>query len=113
MSCCGPFPKAYGLASLRVGYAVCSSPEIARVIAAAKTPFDVNLAAQVAAVAARDDDAWLRSAVANIRSERQRLVARLRGIGLKPARSETNFVFLNAGEPSNVVAQKLLMAALS
>ncbi len=45
------FSKAYGLAGLRVGYALASDAALARTIAAAKTPFNVNGAAQIAALA--------------------------------------------------------------
>lgn len=102
------FSKAYGLAGLRVGYALCSNPDIARVLAAAKTPFNVNLAAQTAALAALDDEAWMRATVADICCERRRLVDALSKIGLRPARSESNFVFVDCGISSDTVAEQLL-----
>lgn len=102
------FSKAYGLAGLRVGYAVCSTPEIAWIVAAAKTPFNVNAAAQVAALAALRDEAWMTASVARARAERDRTAAALRRIGLAPAPSQTNFLFLDTGRDSLAVAAGLL-----
>ena len=102
------FSKAYGLAGLRVGYAVCSDPEIARVVAAAKTPFNVNAAAQIGAIAAIGDDAWMRKAVAEIRAERDRTRTALEKLGLRAADSHTNFLFLDCGTDASEVAKGLL-----
>ena len=102
------FSKAYGLAGLRVGYALCSDPEIARVVAAAKTPFNVNAAAQLAAVAALQDDAWMKASVAGIRAERDRVAAALTRMGLKAAPSQTNFLFFNTGRDSADMAAALV-----
>ena len=102
------FSKAYGLAGLRVGYAVCSDTEIARVIAAAKTPFNVNAAAQIGAIAAIGDQAWMRNAVAGIRAERDRTRTLLLKIGITAAASQTNFLFFDCGTDAGEVAKGLL-----
>ncbi len=102
------FSKAYGLAGLRVGYAVCSSAEIARAVAAAKTPFNVNAAAQAAALAALGDEAWMRESVARRRIERERVAAALEALGLRVAPSQTNFLFFDAGIDSTQLAGALL-----
>lgn len=106
------FSKAYGLAGLRVGYAVCSDTEIARVIAAAKTPFNVNGAAQLAAVAALKDHDWMMASVAGIRAERERVAAALSTLGLRVAPSQTNFLFFDTGRDSAEVAMALLREGL-
>lgn len=102
------FSKAYGLAGLRVGYAVCSDPEIARVIASAKTPFNVNGAAQIAALAALKDEAWMKTSVAGIRAERDRVAAALATMGLRAAPSQTNFLFFDTYRDSAEMAASLL-----
>ena len=102
------FSKAYGLAGLRVGYAVCSHPEIARVLTAAKTPFNVNAAAQAAALAALADEAWMHASMGRLRSERERVAAALRALDLRVAPSQTNFLFFDAGQCSVGVADTLL-----
>lgn len=103
------FSKAYGLAGLRVGYAVCSHPEIAKVVAAAKTPFNVNGAAQIAAVAALDDEAWMKNSVCRIRKERDRVSAALRTMSYSVASSQTNFLFFDTRRQSSDFAEALLM----
>lgn len=102
------FSKAYGLAGLRVGYAVCSSPEIARVISAAKTPFNVNGVAQMAALAALKDEVWMKASVVRIVAERSRVTAELAAIGLHSAPSQTNFLFFDTGRDSTGAAAALL-----
>lgn len=102
------FSKAYGLAGLRVGYAVCSDSEIARVVASAKTPFNVNAAAQLAAVSALEDEAWMRASVARLRLERERVAQALRALGLRVAPSQTNFLFFETTGDSAAQADALL-----
>ena len=106
------FSKAYGLAGLRVGYAVCSSVKIAKMLAAAKTPFNVNAVAQAAAVAALHDDAWMRDAVAKVCAERERLAVTLRAMGLRVAPAEGNFLFFDSGRGSAELAIDLLKAGV-
>ncbi len=91
------FSKAYGLAGLRVGYAVFSDERLARAVTSSKTPFNVNTAAQIAAVAALDDEAWMKSSVASMTEERTRVAAAISAMGLKAARSQTNFLFIDVG----------------
>ncbi len=102
------FSKAYGLAGLRVGYAICSDAQIARVVGLATTTFNVNAAAQLAAIAAWRDGAWMRDSVAKIRAERERVAAALEGLGYRVAPSQTNFVFFDAREDSAATAAHLL-----
>lgn len=102
------FSKAYGLAGLRVGYAICSDGEIARALRAAKTPFNVNAAAQAAARAALADRAWMEASVARCIGERERLAASLRALGLRVAPSATNFLFFDSGGDSATLAEWLL-----
>lgn len=102
------FSKAYGLAGLRVGYAVCSDAQIARVVGAAKTPFNVNAAAQLAALAALADEAWMKASVARLRGERKRVAAALSSLGLRVADSQTNFLFFEVRDDSAGVAAALL-----
>jgi histidinol-phosphate aminotransferase len=102
------FSKAYGLAGLRVGYAVCSDSRIAKMLMAAKTPFNVNSAAQIAAVAALHDDAWMRGSVRKIIAERERVLRELKARQISVAPSLANFVFLDTGLASADVAKALV-----
>ncbi len=102
------FSKAYGLAGLRVGYAVCSDSRIAKMLAAAKTPFNVNSAAQIAAVAALQDEVWMRNSVRKIVVERERVLEELIGRQIAVATSFANFVFFDSGLSSADVAKSLV-----
>ncbi len=105
------FSKAYGLAGLRVGYAVCSHPDIARILGAAKTAFNVNAAAQAAALAALSDEAWMVASTTRLRAERVRVCAALQALGLRVAPSQTNFLFFDTLDSSANVADALLRQA--
>jgi len=106
------FSKAYGLAGLRVGYAICSSLRIAEMLSLAKTPFNVNAVAQAAAVLALKDDAWMRDSTQRIRAERERVATALRSMGLPVAKSEGNFLFVDTRRSSAAVAGALLRAGV-
>lgn len=106
------FSKAYGLAGLRVGYAVCCNAELARVITAAKTPFNVNAAAQAAAIAALGDEAWMLASVERLRGERQRVAMTLQDLGFTVAPSQTNFLFFDCGGDSASLAAALLQQGI-
>ncbi len=91
------FSKAYGLAGLRIGYAVASAPVAARIRARA-VPFGVNAAAQVAAVASLGAEAELMERVDALVKERGRVEAGLRDAGMAVPPSQANFVWLPLGE---------------
>jgi histidinol-phosphate aminotransferase len=71
------FSKLFGLAGLRVGYALCS-PELAERLRALKQPYNVNVAGQLAARAALAELAWLRERASALVAERERLARALR-----------------------------------
>jgi histidinol-phosphate aminotransferase len=86
------FSKWAGLAGLRVGYSI-SCPEIAAALMAIKQPYNVNVAADVAARAAIEHRATIFETVQCIIAERGRLMAGLRNTGwLEPLPSEANFI---------------------
>ena len=87
--------KAWGLAGLRIGYAACSTPELAREIEKARGPYKLNAAANAAALAAlRDDAEWMRDCVRDTREARTCLALRLEAMGLECVPSDANFVFV-------------------
>ncbi len=93
------FSKAYGLAGLRVGYAVAHRP-VAAAIRKTATPFGVNSLAQVAAVASLDAVDELLERVDTIVSERDRVVQGLTDQGWKLPRTDANFVWFPLGADS-------------
>ena len=99
------FSKAYGLAGLRVGYAV-AHPDIARSIRIASTPFGVNDLAQVAALASLDATVELEARVEDIVAERTRLRAGLREQGWAVPDAQGNFVWLATAEHTVELAKE-------
>lgn len=100
--------KAYGLAGLRIGYGITSSPDFRSYLDRVRTPFNVNAAAQAAALAAIADEDHVQAGVHYIRSERQRLMRKLTESGYKVASSAGNFLFIDACQLSDAVAAALL-----
>ena len=97
------FSTAYGLAGLRVGYAV-ARPRLAAGIRAVATPFGVSHVAQRAAVASLAAAGQLLDRVESIVAERSRMLTGLRGQGWSVPDSQANFVWLPLGERSVAVA---------
>jgi len=90
------FSKAYGLAGLRVGYAV-ARPDVAGPVRTASTPFGVNDLAQVGALASLGARDALMDRVDVVVAERERVVATLRSQGWTVPDAQGNFVWLAAG----------------
>jgi histidinol-phosphate aminotransferase len=101
------FSKAYGLASLRVGYGVCQ-PELADIINRVRQPFNVNSFAQAAAVAALDDSAHLQRSVDVNQQGMQQLVHGLQALNLRFIPSVGNFVSVDVGRDPGRVYEALL-----
>ncbi|MCK6079487.1 histidinol-phosphate transaminase [Microbacterium sp. EYE_5] len=97
------FSKAYGLAGLRIGYAV-GHPRILDAARSAGIPLSVTAQAEAAALASLDAEDELRERVAVVAERRDRLVARLREIGWDVPIAQGNFVWLPAGDRSLEVA---------
>ena len=105
------FSKAYGLAGLRVGYAV-GDP---RVLAGARStgiPLSVTAAAEEAALASLDAEDELRERVAELAARRDELAARLRETGWDVPEAQGNFVWLPAGDRALEVAEAFEAAGL-
>lgn len=101
------FSKAYGLAALRVGYAV-SSPVIADLLNRVRQPFNVSTPALAAAVAVLGDDDYLARSVATNRAGLVQVADGLRALGLSFIPSTGNFITLDCARPAAAVFQALL-----
>jgi histidinol-phosphate aminotransferase len=88
------FSKAYGLAALRVGYAI-AHPRVIDGLRKVAMPFRVNGLAQVAALASLAAHDEMRARVDEVVAERGRLSRALRDLGLAIPQSEANFVWLD------------------
>ncbi|HLV76380.1 MAG TPA: histidinol-phosphate transaminase [Marinobacter sp.] len=104
---CRTFSKAWGLAALRVGYAL-SSPEIADILNRVRQPFNVNAPALAAATAVLDDDEYLnRAREVNAAGLRQ-LADGFDRMGLRYIPSAGNFIAVEVGPQASGVYQALL-----
>jgi histidinol-phosphate aminotransferase len=102
------FSKIYGLAGLRVGYAV-GPAGVCALLAKTRRPFDVTTTAQVAALASLDDPAELEARRALNAEGIVALAAALREHGLDPIPGAAgNFLYVDLGEDSRPLYERLL-----
>jgi histidinol-phosphate aminotransferase len=101
------FSKAYGLAGLRIGYAVASPDKIA-LMGRVRIPFNTSSAAQLAARMALKDQAHIRRTVALNRRMLDLLTSSLRDFGWKPWPSQANFLLADTHRASDDVFDRLL-----
>jgi histidinol-phosphate aminotransferase len=100
------FSKAFGLAGLRVGYGI-AQPALTDLLNRVRQPFNVNAAAQAAAVAALADEDFLARSYALNLSGLQQLTQAFEALGLEYVPSYGNFVLVKVG-PAARVYQELL-----
>ena len=101
------FSKVYGLAGLRIGYAI-GRAELLTAMNKLRTPFNTSGVAQAAALAALDDKQHVERCIATNALERKRLSDGLTKLGLRPVVSEANFVFVPVGPDAKDVSEELL-----
>lgn len=101
------FSKAYGLAALRVGYAV-ATPDVVEHLNRLRAPFNVGTPGQHAARVALGDQEYLRKTVAATVRDRKGLTTSLEAEGLRVAPSQANFVLVDVGRPGRAVYESLL-----
>ncbi len=101
------FSKIYGLASMRVGYAI-GPTDIVDYMNRVRAPFNVGAVGQAAAIAALDDVAHLDTSREQNRAQRDRLLREIPRLGVKVAPTQANFVFVDAGRPGREVYAAVL-----
>ncbi|HET8924530.1 MAG TPA: histidinol-phosphate transaminase [Candidatus Acidoferrum sp.] len=101
------FSKVYGLAGLRIGYAI-GRPELLAAMNKLRTPFNTSGVAQAGALAALDDHEHVQRCIVTNAAERKRLSEGLRKLGLRPVESEANFVFMEVGPEAKALSGELL-----
>lgn len=101
------FSKAWGLAGVRVGYAV-SHPEVADALNRLRPAFNVNNIAQAGALASLRDTAHMQQCVANTRGELLFVQQQLGARGLQQVPSAANFVLVRVGPHAAELYQALL-----
>jgi histidinol-phosphate aminotransferase len=101
------FSKVYGLAGLRIGYAI-GRPELLSAMNKLRTPFNTSGVAQAAALAALDDNEHVVRCIETNARERKRLSEGLAKMGFRPVPSEANFVFMVVGPEAQALSDDLL-----
>jgi histidinol-phosphate aminotransferase len=101
------FSKVFGLAGLRIGYGI-SAGEIIDTLYKVRMAFNTNSVAQVAALAAWDDNEHVQKSVSMNRSELEFLYRELSKRGLKYVPSYANFVLLDLNRPARPVTLAML-----
>jgi histidinol-phosphate aminotransferase len=101
------FSKAYGLAGLRLGYAV-ASPEIADEVGGLQRAFHQSRLALAAGLAALQDQAHLRANVQAVVEGRAWLVEQFERLDLPYLPSQTNFIMVQTPGPAQAIAEALL-----
>lgn len=99
--------KAYGLAGLRIGYAV-SNAEIADLLNRVRQPFNCNSLALASAIAVMNDDAFVEKVAENNRKEMQRYEAFCQAQGLDYIPSKGNFITIDFKRPAAPIYEALL-----
>lgn len=101
------FSKAYGLAGLRIGYAI-AAPEILNIIERVRKPFNTSILAQIAAIEALKDQEFMENSIALNREELEHSYKQLERMNIKYYPSQTNFIYMDIGIPSKEVYERLL-----
>jgi histidinol-phosphate aminotransferase len=99
------FSKAFGLAGLRVGYALTGSSQVGAALRQVHLPFAVSIAAQAAALASLEAEPELLLQVAEVVKQREPLRQQLLQLGWDVPPTQGNFVWLPAGADSDRVSQ--------
>ena len=105
------FSKAYALAGLRVGYGF-GNPKLIQFLAQVRGPFNVNMLAQAAAIAALDDQEHIEFSIQTNAQGRAQLCAAFDEMKLQFIPSQANFVLVNIGVDSQSVFNDLLRAGV-
>jgi len=101
------FSKVYGLAGLRIGYAI-GVAELISAMEKSRQPFNVNLLAQVAAMAVLDDKAYIKKSREVILSGKKYLYSELKKLGLAFVPSVANFILIDVDRDGVGMFKELL-----
>ena len=106
------FSKAYGLAGLRVGFAISQEP-ISNALRKTALPFGVSSIAQAAAIASIEAESELLERVKSVVAERDRVARELKEMGYQLNPSYANFIWMRLSNDTEAMYQALEQAGLS
>lgn len=108
--------KAYGLAGLRLGYAV-ADPAVIGNLCRVRPPWSVNAVAQACGIAALNDQDHVQRSLSRLIEAKQALVTDLQSLGWKPVPSATPFFLLPVGDAdrmrTKLLRSKILVRSCS
>lgn len=93
---CRTFSKAYGMSGMRLGYAI-TNTYIGETFRKVREPFNTNELAQVAGIAALEDEEYVRRGVENNREGKEFYYAEFRRLGLEFLPTQGNFILVHVG----------------
>jgi len=96
------FSKAYGLAGMRIGYAIAPDAGSAAALRSCGMPYPSSGPSCAAAMAALNDRSSMLSAVEAVRAERSAIAGRFRALGARVADSGANFVLARVRDPAGL-----------
>jgi HAD superfamily hydrolase (TIGR01548 family) len=85
--------KAFGLAGMRIGYAICS-PEVAKLLNKIRQPYNINPISECVAIAALTELSEVRKNVLRTIKERKNMAGKLQKLGFEVLPSDTNFILI-------------------
>jgi histidinol-phosphate aminotransferase len=103
--------KAFALAGARLGY-MAAAPEVTDALRLVRLPYHLSAITQATALAALQHREALMADVEDIKKQRDRIVSELTRMGLKPAASDSNYVFFGGLDRPHDVWQQLLDAGV-
>jgi histidinol-phosphate aminotransferase len=101
------FSKIYGLAGLRVGYAI-AKPDIIKYLNLVRLPFSVNRLAQIAASVSLSDTNHVEKSRKNNSEGKAYLYKELEKIGVSFVKTEANFIFINLNNDADMAFMELM-----
>jgi histidinol-phosphate aminotransferase len=101
------FSKAFGLAGLRVGFGIMHA-DIASLLHRVRQPFNINLPAQVGALAALEDQQHYEKTMTGTREGLHWLTEQVQALGCKPYPSHTNFFLIDVQGDATALYEAML-----
>ncbi len=105
------FSKTYGMAGLRIGFAV-APKEICGILERIRPPFNTTALSQAAAIAALKDTSYVKSVTKKILAEKKRMEKNLSAMGLKYVPSQANFLLVNVANGNKAFTALLKMGVI-
>jgi len=100
------FSKAYAMAGLRIGYSV-SGKEVADMMNCVKIPYSLNMMSEGAAIAAVNDQDFIKRSVNLVNENRKPLSEGLRKMGFEPFPSDANFILMRSPINHRIITEGL------